>query len=103
MAFEQEADKLIETSNQGNKWDVMYNVACAYAVAAAVRPADADRHATRAVALLNELAKTYYFRVPQRVAHLDKDTDLDSLRDRDDYKAFERSVKNASAVVPVPR
>jgi serine/threonine protein kinase/tetratricopeptide (TPR) repeat protein len=59
-----------------------YDLACAYAlVAAKLQPADADRAAARAVDLLCQAFATGY----RDVAHMLKDSDLDSLRRRDDY------------------
>ena len=93
VAFADDAEELLAVANPNNKPVVTYNVACAYAVAAGSRPANADKHAKRAVSLLEELAATRYFALPQRVASLDKDPDLDSLRGRVDYKAFREQLK----------
>jgi serine/threonine protein kinase len=59
---------------------VVYNCACVYAVAHA-KTKD-DKHAARAVALLRQaVAKGF-----RNLAHMKKDADLASLRDRDDFK-----------------
>jgi len=81
----------------------VYNVACIYSVASEKRPEQAEKYAAKAVTLLNDLTKTEYFRVPTRVKHLDADTDLDPLRKRDDFKAFQEAVKKSSAVGPNSR
>src|SRR5262249_50904304 len=62
-----------------------YDLACAYALAAAtLPPADADRAAAPALKVLR-MAFANGFR---DVAHMLKDSDLDSLRHRDDYFAL---------------
>jgi tetratricopeptide (TPR) repeat protein/predicted Ser/Thr protein kinase len=96
-AFEGEAEKLLALARPNLKGTVTYNVACVYAVAAGARPKDAEKHATRAVALLTDLIPTGYYRTNNRTPHLDKDTDLDPLRKRDDYKAFREAVNKANA------
>ncbi len=103
LAFESEAEGLLTAGRQRRQWDTVYNVACTYAVAAGRRPAAADGHAAKAVALLNELVERHYFRVRQRVDHLGTDTDLDALRGRDDFKAFVARVKNPPADLPRPK
>ena len=97
FAFEPEADDLLALGRKANRLDAAYNVACVYAVASEKRPADADKYAAKAVAILTDLINTDYFRVSSRVPHLDKDTDLDPLRKRDDYQAFREAVKKAAA------
>ena len=73
---------------------VRYNLACALAQLARVGPADdRDKHAAKAVAVLNELIDGPFFRQPARVALLEKDADLDPLRDRDDFKRFVERAK----------
>jgi serine/threonine-protein kinase len=46
----------------------------------------ADQYAARAVELLRKARDAGYFKDPARVANMKKDSDLDSLRSRDDYK-----------------
>jgi serine/threonine protein kinase/tetratricopeptide (TPR) repeat protein len=59
-----------------------YDLACVYALATAkLPPADADRAAVRALELLRRAFAEGY----RDVAHMLKDSDLDSLRHRDDY------------------
>jgi serine/threonine protein kinase len=63
----------------------LYDLACAYSLATGTRgalpPADADRAAARAVELLRRAFANGY----RDVAHMLKDSDLDSLRHRVDY------------------
>jgi tetratricopeptide (TPR) repeat protein len=100
--FEEQARQLLEADTASTTPAVKYNVACLYAQAAILAPEkDRDKFAARAVGFLNEiLATTDYFRNARNVAHLDKDTDLDPLRNRDDYKAFR--AKASTAVKPAP-
>jgi hypothetical protein len=71
-----------------------YNLACGLAQLAAVGPADRrEENAAKAVAVLNDLLAGPFFRTPARAAHLDKDPDLDPLRDRDDFKQFLQKAK----------
>jgi hypothetical protein len=85
--FDALAADLLSAGQEQN--GVRYNLACAYAQAARTAPAaDRERHAAKAVALLNELIPAKYFEVASRVAHLEKDGDLDPLRKRDDYQQF---------------
>jgi serine/threonine protein kinase/WD40 repeat protein len=67
--------------------DTLYNCACIYGLAAGAVKADAplaDRYALRAIALLRQAADAGF----KDSAHLQKDTDLDSLRTREDFKAL---------------
>jgi tetratricopeptide (TPR) repeat protein len=100
--FEELAKQLLETDAVSTTPAVKYNVACLYAQAAKLAPErDRDKFAVRAVGYLNEiLASTDYFRNALNVAHLDKDTDLDPLRKRDDFQAF--LVKARAAVKSPP-
>jgi tetratricopeptide (TPR) repeat protein len=80
---------------------VRYNLACALAQWAKVGPADdREKRAARAVAVLIDLLAGPFFRNPGNVAHLDKDTDLDPLRDRDDFKQFLEKAKAVGAKKP---
>jgi serine/threonine protein kinase/tetratricopeptide (TPR) repeat protein len=60
----------------------LYNFACIYAVASAKDKARQEEHAQRAVALLRQAVKAGF----TDVALMKKDTDLDPLRQRDDFK-----------------
>ena len=97
------AEKLRADIDPAERGDAFYNLACVYAVAAAKHPADAEKYAAKAVAALNDLNATAYFRTPGRVAHLDKDADLDSLRQRDDFKAFRAAAGKLPADKPPVR
>jgi hypothetical protein len=87
--------------------DSLYNLACTYALsstaarkdeslAPAEREQKGEEYATRAIELLERVGKSGYFKVPARRKHLGDDSDLDALRNRDDYKAFERSLSPVS-------
>ena len=76
-----------------------YNLACCYALFAAAirkddkRPAvlrseEGEKLAREAMQSLRRAKANGYFAVPANRKQLDKDTDLDSLRTRADYKAF---------------
>ena len=76
-----------------------YNAACLLSLAsdAAAKDEDlaeaerttlVDKYAARAVALLIEDQSLGYFKDAANVAHMKKDTDLDPLRERDDFKQF---------------
>jgi serine/threonine protein kinase len=60
--------------------DLLYGCTCVYALAHA-RTKD-DKHAARAVELLRQAAAIGY----RDVGHIKQDTDLDSLRNRDDFR-----------------
>ncbi|MEO2087988.1 MAG: hypothetical protein ABGY75_00615, partial [Gemmataceae bacterium] len=100
FAFETEADKLIAVARPQDKDAMKYDKACAYSVASEKWPTDREQHAAKAVAILNDLIKTDFFKVPRNVTHLDKDEDLNSLRNRDDFPAFMAAVKKAAAAPP---
>jgi tetratricopeptide (TPR) repeat protein/tRNA A-37 threonylcarbamoyl transferase component Bud32 len=59
-----------------------------------------EEYARQAVALLNRAAKMGLFQDPKRVEHLDKDTDLTTLLERDDYRAFRQSLRPTKPSVP---
>jgi serine/threonine protein kinase/tetratricopeptide (TPR) repeat protein len=64
--------------------DDLYNAACGYAlcVSLADKPETREKYAARAIELLGKaVAKGY-----KDAAHMKKDTDLDALRQRDDFK-----------------
>jgi hypothetical protein len=63
----------------------LYKAACVYALASLCVKEDpklAERYASRAVELLRQLVAKGY----KSVAYMKKDTDLDGLRGRDDFK-----------------
>jgi hypothetical protein len=82
----------------------LYNAACllSLASAAAAKVEDLaeaeraeliDKYAVRAVALLKEDRTLGYFKDPENLAHMKQDTDLDPLRDRDDFKQFVKELE----------
>ena len=60
-------------------------------LAEADRAALVDKYSIRAVALLKEDRSLGYFKDPTKVAHMKKDTNLDPLRERDDFKQLIKS------------
>jgi hypothetical protein len=68
---------------------VRYDVACALSLASRYgTPEEREARAAKAVKLLTELLDGPFYRGPTNAAHVDKDDDLDPVRDRDDFKAF---------------
>jgi serine/threonine protein kinase/tetratricopeptide (TPR) repeat protein len=68
---------------------VLYDAGCVFALAAAAVNADAtlrEKYAARAVGILGRAQAAGFFRQPGKVAHMKKDTDLDALRQRADFK-----------------
>jgi tetratricopeptide (TPR) repeat protein len=93
-------------SYQKDLANTCYNLACLHALNAASvsrnqhrplpeREKHAEQYARAAVALLKQAASTGSFRDPAWVTQMDKDSDLDFLRDRDDYKQFRAGLKPA--------
>jgi serine/threonine-protein kinase len=68
-----------------------YDVACVFALAAAKakEPVLTEQYAARAVALLRDAAAKGF----RDVAHMQQDTDLDALRQRQDFQEFLRELK----------
>ena len=96
-----EADDL--AGGQSLSGDTLYNLAGVVALSAAgaardgTRPLpERDKHAERwsrqALALLQRAARTDYFRDPANRAQLDRNADLAFLRDRDDFRAFVKTL-----------
>jgi hypothetical protein len=76
-----------------------YNLACAYALAAAkLPPADADGAAARAVAALRQAVAAGY----RDAAHMQQDSDLGALRRRADYAALLWDLADRPAARPAP-
>jgi hypothetical protein len=70
---------------------LLYNAACVYALLAAAVKDDAklrERYAARAIVLLLQAKTAGFFKEPKQIEHFKKDTDLDGLRQRDDYQKF---------------
>jgi serine/threonine protein kinase/tetratricopeptide (TPR) repeat protein len=84
-----EADALAQAKEASA--DALYNAACVYSVSSWAVGDDAkqaEQYAARAVALLQQaVAKGY-----KNVEHLKKDSDLDVLRQREDYKKLLREL-----------
>ena len=73
---------------------VRYNVACAFAQAARFGPpADRGAWATKAVAVLEALAKDGHFTMPAQAKLVNTDPDLKPLHGRPDFDAFLKSVR----------
>jgi tetratricopeptide (TPR) repeat protein len=96
-----EADDLARTATPSGS--LFYELACIHAlnsVSASRDPArplarrekQSEEYARQAVTQLRRAATAGEFRDPAKVAHLDKDSDLDSLRRRDDYRDFRLSL-----------
>jgi serine/threonine protein kinase len=102
--FEEHARQLLEANISSTTPAVIYNIACLYAQAATLGPAaDKDRYAAKAVELLNRvLATSDFLSKASNVAHLDKDTDLDPLRERPDFQDFLKRAR-ASVKPPAPK
>ena len=69
---------------KSDRWDfeVWYNFACVYALASNRIPDKREEYHHRAIELLRQAINSGY----KYVAHIKNDSDLDSLRDRDDFK-----------------
>jgi eukaryotic-like serine/threonine-protein kinase len=70
------------TKSSGWTADQWYNFACVYGVAGGKVADKKQEYADRAMELLHEAVKAGF----KNVAHMKKDTDLDILRERDDFK-----------------
>jgi tetratricopeptide (TPR) repeat protein len=76
--------------------DTMYDLACICSLAAAAGKTDARRaeeYAARAIALLVRAQGAKFFADPRHVAHLEKDSDIDPLRQRADYHVLLTELK----------
>jgi eukaryotic-like serine/threonine-protein kinase len=96
-----EADDMARTPSLSGS--TLYDLACVLALSASAAARDADRplleraptaegYARRAVALLGRAHQAGFFRDPADRAHLDRDDDLTFLRERDDYRAFVKTL-----------
>jgi tetratricopeptide (TPR) repeat protein len=79
--------------------DTLYSLACIFALSANAAARDAklpdterqtvaNKHAVRAVALLEQARVKGYFKDTEVIEEMKKDSDLDSLRQRPDYQKF---------------
>jgi len=95
------AEKLAELDPQNG--GSLYNAACGFALCFAAgqqediasqpshqQKAQAERHAIRAVQLLEQARSLGYFNDPERTAWLKEDPDFDSLRTRPDFEEWMR-------------
>jgi serine/threonine protein kinase/Flp pilus assembly protein TadD len=70
---------------------LLYDAACVYALSAAAVKDDAklrEQYAVRALDLLRQAKTAGFFKDPKQIEHFKKDSDLNALRQRDDYKTF---------------
>jgi tetratricopeptide (TPR) repeat protein len=104
--YRRSAEEAAELSRLMPPAGILYNLACIQALNAAnairdpARPLPerekrAEEYARQAVALLRRADAAGQFRESAKVAHIDKDTDLTSLRDRADFRAFRATLKPA--------
>jgi serine/threonine-protein kinase len=79
-----EAVAEVEELTKSSKWTAAqwYGFACVYAVSSGKLTDTKQEHADRAMTLLNQAVRAGY----KDAAHLRKDTDLDPIRGRDDFK-----------------
>jgi serine/threonine protein kinase/Flp pilus assembly protein TadD len=88
-------EDVLASSNQKGKMPpsgpLLYDAACVYALSATAVKNDTpqrEQYAARAIALLRQAMTVGFFKDPKQVEHFKKDSDLDTLRQRDDYKKF---------------
>lgn len=72
---------------------LLYDSACVFGLCAAGDARKREEYASRAVALLEATWKAGHFDKPTNLAHVKKDTDLDSLRGREDYSTLLRRIE----------
>jgi tetratricopeptide (TPR) repeat protein len=86
-----EAAELTKSSSwKAGQW---YDFACIYAVASGKSGGKTQEYAERAMQLLHQAVKAGY----KDAAHMSKDTDLDSLRGREDFKKLMLELEQKSA------
>jgi len=92
-----EVDELILLAEAGGEsatvWSAMqwYNFACLYSVASSQLPEQQAAYAIRAMELLKKAVDAGY-NTAKAAEHMAKDTDLDPLRDRDDFQQLIQSL-----------
>ncbi len=91
--FESSAADFLEKVKAGSQADILYNIACAYAVMSFQVPEKKEEYGAKAVSLLNRLAATDYFKSKPRLDNLMGDTDLDTIRNRQDFASFLERIK----------
>jgi hypothetical protein len=90
--LESTAEGFLANAKPSSHADVKYNVACAFAVASSLDNEKQDTYANRATELLNELGAADYFQQKHRLENLMRDTDMDPIRERADFRAFLKSI-----------
>lgn len=75
------------------------HLACVYALAGARDASKKTEYGDRAIEQLREAVKAGY----DNAKHASKDTGLDPLRDRDDFKAWLADLEAKSAMKPPPK
>ena len=93
IGFEEAAEDMLKHAPPKDSANVRYNVACIYALAMPQRKEKAEAWGERAIELLNELLKNGYFASQAVANHTAADADLNPLRERADFKAFEDAVR----------
>ncbi len=91
--LESTAERFLEKAKPSNRDDIKYNMACAFALASKLASEKQEFYAVRAVGFLNELVASDYFKDKSRYENLRRDTDLESLHPRDDFREFVKSIK----------
>jgi hypothetical protein len=82
----------------------LYNLACVFGVASAAAKDDealASKYAKQSIELLDRAVPAGFFANPASLAHLKKDPDLESLRERDDFRMLLAKL-DAGASKPKP-
>jgi hypothetical protein len=80
-----------QLANAGADLGLRYNAACVYALASTdtdLTVERSDEMANRAVELLRDCLSEDFFNDPNQLANVKVDKDLDSIRDRPDFKEF---------------
>jgi serine/threonine protein kinase/Flp pilus assembly protein TadD len=93
------ADAEALTKDTAAPGGLLYDVACVYALAsAAVKddPKQREAYAGQPIALLRRAQTAGFFKDRKWVEHLKKDTDLDVLRSREDFKKFVAELEAAA-------
>ena len=80
-------------SGDAGQW---YNFACFYAIASGKSTDKKQEYADRAMDLLQKAVKAGY----NNAAHMAKDTDLDPIRGRDDFKKLIEGLTRKSPTSP---
>jgi serine/threonine protein kinase/Tfp pilus assembly protein PilF len=82
-------------AEQGVSGGTLYDLACVVSLASAAVKDDAklcEQYSARTVDLLRMAKSAAFFENQMNIEHMKQDSDLDSIRDRDDYKKFVHSL-----------